>query len=222
MFHPGGRPVAFTWDYDRGELLADGIVHAVGVVLAVVGAVALVIVSAASTHGLETASILIYAAGLLAMLGLSAAYNMWPISSGKWLLRRFDHSAIYLLIAATYTPFVAKMGGGLVPLALLAWVWSISIIGIALKLLLPGRFDRLAVVLYLLLGWSAVVAYRPVIDVLPSSTLWLLAAGGLLYTAGVVFHLWHSLRFQNAIWHGFVLAAALCHYTAVLGGVALG
>ena len=149
------------------------------------------------------------------MLGFSAAYNLWPVSRIKWLLRRFDHSAIYLLIAATYTPFIAQMKNGLLATTLLAGVWTVAAVGIVLKLALPGRFDRFSIVLYLALSWSGVAMYE-VIAALPASTLWLLGAGGLLYSFGVVFHLWESLRFQNAIWHAFVVLAAACHYTAVI------
>jgi hemolysin III len=98
---------------------------------------------------------------------------------------------------------------------LLVAVWLVAIGGVLLKLLWPGRLDRLSVALYLLLGWAGAAAY-PVMATLPSSTLLLIAAGGVLYSAGVGFHLWESLRFQNATWHAFVLVAAGCHYTAVL------
>jgi hemolysin III len=104
---------------------------------------------------------------------------------------------------------------------LLLGVWSVAVLGIVLKLALPGRFDRISIGLYMLLGWSGVMAYEPVVATLPSAALWLIAAGGVLYSAGVVFHLWEGLRFQNTIWHGFVLVAALCHYTAILDCVAL-
>jgi hemolysin III len=216
-----GRPSGLSWDYDRRELLADGVVHAIGVGLALIGAVLLIIVSGNSTQAVKTASLLIYAAALLTMLGLSAAYNMWPLSPRKWLLRRFDHSAIYLLIAATYTPFIAQIKVEMATVGLLLAVWSLAIVGIVLKLALPGRLDRLSIGLYLLLGWSGIMAYEPVAATLPESTLWLIAVGGLLYSTGVVFHLSERLRFQNAIWHCFVLMGALCHYTAVLDGVAL-
>jgi hemolysin III len=154
--------------------------------------------------------------GLLLMLALSAAYNMWPISPAKWVLRRFDHSAIYLLIAGTYTPFLAQTKNVLGSAGLGLGVWLSAAIGMALKLALPGRFDRLAIVLYLLLGWSGVIAYDTLASALPSASLWLLAIGGILYSLGVVFHVWRGLRFHNAIWHGFVLLAASCHYAAVL------
>ncbi len=217
-----GQPASVTWDYDRVELIADGIVHAIGVSLGMAGAIVIVIVAANSVHTTDMPSIVIYTIGLLSMLGFSAAYNTWPISHTKWVLRRFDHSAIYVMIAGTYTPFIAQMKGDFVVIGLLIGVWVTAVVGVILKLLLPGRFDRLAVVLYLILGWSGAIVYEPVATALPSLSIWLLAAGGVLYTAGVVFHGWQSLRFQNAIWHVFVLVAACCHYSAILYRVAYG
>ena len=220
MVISNGQPASVTWDYDRVELIADGIVHAIGVSLGVVGAIVIVIVAANSAHTADIPSIVIYTIGLLSMLGFSAAYNTWPISRAKWVLRRFDHSAIYVMIAGTYTAFIGQMNGDFVSIGLLIGVWLTAVVGVTLKLLLPGRFDRLAVILYLILGWSGAVAYEPVVAVLPSLSIWLLVAGGALYSAGVVFHGWQSLRFQNAIWHRFVLVAACCHYSAILCCVA--
>jgi hemolysin III len=202
-------------------LIADGIVHATGVVLGLVGAIAIVLL-AVDARLTELVSTGIYIFGLVAMLVLSAAYNMWPISPTKWILRRFDHSAIYLLIAGTYTPFLAAMKIGIASVALGVGVWSSALIGIVVKLALPGRFDRLAVALYLLLGWCGVVAYDLVASAVPSTSLWLLVIGGVLYSIGTVFHGWRRLRFHNAIWHSFVLAAAGCHYSAVLNCLASG
>ena len=220
MVISNGQPASVTWDYDRVELVADGIVHAIGVSLGVVGAIVIVVVAANSARPADIPSIVIYAIGLLSMLGFSAAYNTWPISRAKWVLRRFDHSAIYVMIAGTYTAFIGQMRGDFVSIGLLIGVWLTAVVGVTLKLLLPGRFDRLAVILYLILGWSGAVAYEPVVAVLPSLSIWLLVAGGALYSAGVVFHGWQSLRFQNTIWHSFVLAAACCHYSAILRCVA--
>ena len=221
MVISNGQPASVTWDYDRVELIADGIVHAIGVSLGVVGAIVIVIVAANSAHTADIPSIVIYTIGLLSMLGFSAAYNTWPISHAKWVLRRFDHSAIYVMIAGTYTAYIGQMNGDFVSIGLLIGVWLTAVVGVTLKLLLPGRLDRLAVVLYLLLGWSGAVFYEPVAAALPSLSLWLLAAGGILYSTGVIFHVWRNLRFHNAIWHGFVLVAAVCHYTAVLEYAAL-
>jgi hemolysin III len=210
------RLAGFPWDYDRGEIIADGVIHAIGICLGLIGVVVIVVLAVHSTKNVAIASVLIYAAGLAAMLGFSAAYNMWPVSHTKWILRRFDHSSIYLLIAGTYTPFIAQLKISIASAGLLTGVWLAAGVGVVLKLVLPGRFDHVAVVLYLLLGWSGVMAYGSVIAWLPSLTFWLLAAGGVVYSMGVIFHLWRSLRFQNAIWHAFVLLAAVCHYTAVL------
>jgi hemolysin III len=180
------------------------------------GAIAIVVFAINSLHTAEISSIVVYVVGLLSMLGFSAAYNTWPVSPAKWVLRRFDHSAIFVMIAGTYTPFIAQMKADLVAMGLLIGVWLTAVVGIILKLLLPGRFDRLAVVLYLLLGWSGAVVYGPLAAALPNLSLWLLAIGGTLYSVGVIFYAWRSLRFQNAIWHAFVLIAACCHYSAVL------
>jgi hemolysin III len=158
----------------------------------------------------------VYVAGLLAMLVLSATYNLWPVSRAKWVLRRFDHSAIYLLIAATYTPFITALKESYFAVALLVGVWCVAIFGIVLKLVYPGRFDRVAVGLYLAMGWSGVMLYDAVEKVLPVLALRFVFAGGVLYSLGVIFHVWQRLRFQNAIWHGFVLLGAACHYTAIL------
>jgi hemolysin III len=209
------RMPEYARNYDRVELIADAIVHVIGVSLGLIGAIAIVVVTVNSEHAADTGLIIIYAISLLSMLGFSAAYNTWPVSRMKRLLRRLDHSAIYVMIAGTYTPFVAQMKNELVSMGLLVGVWLTAAIGVALKLLLPGRFDNLAIVVYLLLGWSGVVVYPSIVSALPGLSIWLLAAGGVLYTLGVVFHVWERLRFQNVIWHVFVLVAACCHYSAV-------
>src|SRR5438132_7816825 len=201
-------PAAFAWNYDRSEIIVDGVIHAIGICFGLIGAVIIIVlVTTHSTTIVAPASVLIYAIALVAMLGFSAAYNMWPVSHTKWILRRFDHSAIYLLIAGTYTPFIAQLKNSFASGGLLMGIWFTAGIGVILKLLLPGRFDRVAVVLYLLLGWSGVMAYESMIATLPTFTFWLLTTGGVLYSMGVVFHVWRSLRFQNAIWHAFVLLA---------------
>ena len=207
---------AIRWNYDRAELIADGVVHGVGVLCGVVAATVLVVLTAVYATAFEVAIVSVYVAGLLAMLGLSATYNLWPISRAKWVLRRFDHSAIYVLIAATYTPFIMQVKDSVFAVALLIGVWCVAIVGIVLKLSLPGRFDRLSVGLYLAMGWSGFMLYDAVVAALPAMALWFVVVGGALYSLGVIFHAWQRLRFQNAIWHSFVLLGAACHYTAVL------
>jgi hemolysin III len=207
---------AMHWNYDRAEIIADGVVHIIGICFGLVAATVLIVLAAVYASTLDIVVSSIYVAGLLAMLGLSATYNLWPVSRAKWVLRRFDHSAIYVLIAATYTPFIMEMKGSVLAIVLLIGVWCAAIGGIVLKLRYPGRFDRLAVGLYLAMGWSGMMLYDSVVKALPTLAIGFVVAGGVLYSLGVVFHAWQRLRFQNAIWHGFVLGGAACHYTAVL------
>src|SRR6266576_4363946 len=128
---------AIRWNYDRVELIADGVVHAVGVVFGLIAATVLVVLTAIYASALNIVGVSIYAAGLLSMLVLSASYNLWPVSRTKWVLRRFDHSAIYLLIAATYTPFIMQLKDSYFAIAVLIGVWCLAIVGIVLKIALP-------------------------------------------------------------------------------------
>ncbi|YBV95704.1 hemolysin III family protein [Phyllobacteriaceae bacterium JZ32] len=206
-------PRQFRWNYDIAELWADGVIHVIGVVFAVIGAIAMVTFSLNAEPPALSIAAIIYVLSLVAAISVSAVYNIWPVTPTKWFLRRFDHSMIYLLIAGTYTPFTIKMGAQSWPL--LASIWTIAVIGIFLKLFLPGRFDRLSILLYLALGWSGVLVYDAMVESLSPTVIWLIAAGGIVYSLGVIFHVWERLRFQNAIWHGFVITGAALHYGAV-------
>jgi hemolysin III len=200
--------------YARDEVIADGIVHGAAIVAALCGGVFLL------TRGLhrdpkDIAALATYLLGLLAMLGFSAAYNMTPISPMKWFLRRFDHSAIYIMIAGTYTPLLLQLPDMQLALLLAAIIWVGAGVGVALKVFMPGRYDGLAVIAYLALGWVGIFAASSFMAVLPKITMLLIVLGGLLYSAGVPFYLWEKLKFQNAIWHVFVMAAAAVHFVAI-------
>lgn len=208
------EPAHGRFAFSRAELWADGVVHVLGIVLGATAVVALIVRVSAAAPLPDLIPVVIYSFALMAVLIVSAIYNLWPVSPMKWLIRRFDHSAIYVLIAGTYTPFLMKLGGSIVAQALLILVWAASAAGIALKVALPGRFDRFAIGLYLLIGWSGIAMWEGIAQ-LPATSLWLMVAGGVLYTMGVAFHVWHSLPFQNAIWHAFVLVASGCFYGAV-------
>jgi hemolysin III len=206
-------------DLTLHELLADGIVHAVAL-LAGLLAFPILLFHALQTAGIGMfAALAVYAAGFFLMWGFSLAYNMAPPSALKWLLRRFDHSMIYVMIAGTYTALIPHLDSG--------WAWTLGIVvwtgaalGIVVKVVLPGRYDRLAILAYVMLGWVGVIAIGPVSAALPAVSLWLIVAGGVTYVAGVAFYVWERLRFQNAIWHGFVAVAAALHFAAVAVAVA--
>jgi hemolysin III len=201
------------------EIVADGVVHAVAIVMGLVGFAFLF--EKIAVHGgmADTLAMAVYAAGFFLLFGFSCAYNMAPPSDMKAILRRFDHAGIYLMIGGTYTALLSQARASLSVVALAAAVWVAVIAGALAKIFLPGRLDRFAVRLYLALGWSAIFAAKPLADALPANSLALAAAGGVVYTAGVGFFLWESLKFQTAIWHAFVVVAAACQFAAVFFAV---
>jgi hemolysin III len=207
-------------DLTLAELLADGIVHALALLAGLIAFPLLLF------HGLQNAgagtfvALTVYAAGFFLMWGFSLAYNMTPPSALKWLLRRFDHSMIYVMIAGTYTAVIPHLDSPVWAWTLGAVVWTGAALGIVVKVALPGRYDRLAILAYVMLGWVGVIAAGPVIAALPTASLWLLVAGGLTYVAGVGFYVWERLQFQNAIWHLFVAIAAGLHFAAIAVAVA--
>jgi len=203
-------------DYTFPERVADGCIHAVSVAASLVALGALLVIGVKSQTLLWIVGLTIYGLALVATFSFSASYHLVVRPKLKELLRRFDHAAIFLMIAATYTPFVLIKMNTPWGLGLLAVVWTIAAIGIVLKLLAPRFLDGLSVALYLVQGWAVIAAWEPLMMALPGVALTLLMAGGVLYTIGVVFHLWERLPYQNAIWHGFVLSAASCHFAAVV------
>ncbi|PWR22362.1 PAQR family membrane homeostasis protein TrhA [Zavarzinia compransoris] len=208
--------------YRPGELLADRWLHLVGIGFALIGSAALLVLVALYGDAGAVAAVLPYMVGLNAMFICSAAYNMTKPSARREFLRRFDHAAIFLMIAGTYTPFTTRYLEGAWAIAITAVVWGIAVIGVAVKLAFPRRFERLSIGVYLGLGWILVIPLGQWFDTVEPSTAILIGIGGLLFSVGTVFHLWHRLAYQNAIWHGFVLAAALCHYAAVVRAMAFG
>ncbi|MFZ1962333.1 MAG: hemolysin III family protein [Roseiarcus sp.] len=219
MSLPASHPRLSKRAYSLGELVADGFVHTAALVAGLI-AFTVLFVKAPFRGGIgEGLAMAVYAAGFFLMFGVSLAYNMTPNSPVKWILRRCDHSAIYLMIAGTYTALLSLIPDSLWAIALAVFVWSGALVGVALKLFVPGRFDRIETGVYLALGWSAVIAFRPLVSALPAPTLALIVIGGLIYSVGVAFYLWHSLKFQNAIWHGCVALAAACHFAGVAWAV---
>jgi hemolysin III len=218
-----GRDAPVADEFPRhtaAERRADAAVHALGLTLGVAGCAALAAVALPGADLPRLVAVGAYAAGLLAMLGCSALYNLTPEGGRKRLFRRLDHAAIFLMIAGTYTPFTLVEIAGTWGTGLLAFVWTVAGIGIAVELLGLGRHDGRSVAAYLLLGWSVLAALGPLSAAVSPAGLALLVAGGVLYSAGVAFHLWTRLPYHNVVWHGFVLAAAACHYAAVLREVA--
>ena len=213
---------ASFFTYTRSERIADALVHGVGLAFGLGALIALVSLALGSGDLLLWVCLGIYAAGLLAMLGFSALYNLTRDVFWKGWFRRFDHAAIFVMIAGTYTPFVLVSIGGVLGVSLFIFVWAVAAAGVVLKLVFPTRFERSSTIAYLLLGWTIVVALDPLFAAVSFAGVALLAAGGVLYTIGTAFHVCTRLPYHNAIWHLFVLAAASCHFAAIVHEVAQG
>lgn len=205
----------------RAEWIADVVVHIVGLVLAVAGTVVLVSTAAESGSVKLTAALLIYAIGLLTMLGCSTLYNANTNRALCTFLQRLDLSAIFIMIAGSYTPLMLGRLDGPFAWTVLGVVWTAALAGVALNLLARWNAPRVYIALYLTLGWAALTVVDRLIHTLSPTGLALLAAGGALYTVGVVFHVNKRLPFNSAIWHAFVVAAATCHFIAIYLEVAL-
>ena len=202
-------------EYTRKERLCDGVIHLIGAGASVLASGALVFAVLPARDGDTLLAAAVYGAGLVAMFGASAAYNLTTRPDLKENIRRYDHAAIFLMIGGTYTPFALIGIGGEPGHVLLALVWPVAAFGVWLKLFRPRRFERGSVILYLALGWAGLAKAGAVVAALPTPTLVLVGIGGVFYTIGVVFHLWEKLPYHNAVWHAFVLTAASCHYAAV-------
>ena len=208
-------------DYTVRERIADGVIHAIGVAGSLVATSIVLTLAVPSLPAQSTASLVIYGLAMVAMFSFSAAYHLIPVPHWKSGLRRLDKAAIFLKIAGTYTPFAAVSLGGFLGFGLLGIVWSVALFGAFAMLFLRNGLRGYSVLLYLGLGWSVIVVVQPLFASVPLSAMILLGTGGMLYTVGVIFHLWENLPFQNAIWHLFVLAAASCHFAAVVDAVVL-
>lgn len=198
----------------------NSITHAVGAVAAVVSGVLLVNVAARSGDAWKVVSFSIYAVTLLLLYLTSTLYHSLR-GATKNVLRKIDHCAIYLLIAGTYTPFTLVTLRGTIGWTMFGVVWTLAVLGIAQELLYAGRRRVLSLVIYVVMGWLAIACTGPLVDGLGRAGFAWLAAGGLSYTAGIVFYATdHKVRHGHGIWHLFVLAGSICHYFAVLLHVA--
>lgn len=196
--------------------MAHASTHGFGALLAVIGLVVLVARAALYGDHWHVIGCSIFGATLVMMYTASTLYHAIPLARPKRILRVLDHSLIYFLIAGSYTPFTLVTLRGPWGWGLLVFVWALALIGVIFKIYATGRFERISLAIYLLMGWAVTVAIKPLVVALDPGGLALLAAGGLTYTGGVAFYVWERLRYHHAIWHLFVLAGSVLHYFAVL------
>ena len=205
--------------YPPREELANTLTHGVGAMLSVAGLVALVMRSWQHGDAWQITSTAIFGVTLVLLYAASTLYHAVKTERTKLLLRKFDHAAIFLLIAGSYTPFVLVTLRGPWGWSLFGVVWGLAVVGVSLKFWFAGRFRYVSTGIYLGMGWLVVIALKPLLAALPQAGfIWLLVGGGC-YTFGAVFYLWKSLRYHHAIWHVWVLAGSICQWIAVFGYV---
>ncbi len=204
--------------YSRGEEIANSVTHGLGLALSVAALSVLVTFAAMWGDAWRVTGCAIFGTSLMLLYGASTLYHAMRAPRLKQLFRALDHSAIFVLIAGTYTPFLLANLRGPWGWSLFGVVGALAIGGIVLKLFFAGRFHLFSTFAYLFMGWLILIAFKPLILTVPLGSLAMLLAGGLAYSVGTVFYLWHR-PYNHAIWHLFVLAGSACHFFAVLGVV---
>ncbi|MCG9575920.1 hemolysin III family protein [Vibrio tubiashii] len=203
-------------EYSTKEEFANTLTHALGMVLSIVGLVLLLLKSTENNADtLTITSMSIYGSSMIVLFLASTLYHAIPYKRAKRALKTFDHCAIYLLIAGSYTPFLLVSLRTPLAIGLMVVIWSIALFGIIMKLAFVYRFKKLSLVTYLTMGWlSLIVIYQLAMN-LSAGGLTLLAAGGVIYSLGVIFYVAKRIPYNHAIWHGFVLAGCACHFFAI-------
>lgn len=205
--------------YTLGEEIANGITHGIGVLLSIAGLVLLIIFATMHGNAWHIVSFSIFGSTLIVLYLASTLYHSLPKPSVKMIFKRIDHSAIFLLIAGTYTPFTLIHLRGAWGWTIFGIIWSLAIAGIILKIFTVTRYRKLSLILYISMGWLCVIAFNEMINKIPSLSLTLLIIGGMIYTLGVGFYIWKKLPYGHAIWHLFVLGGSTLHFFAVLSSL---
>lgn len=205
-------------DYAASEEVANWVTHGAAALAAAVGMVLLTMLATQRGDVWDIVGTTVFGVTMTLLYAASTMYHAVPDSDTQRKLRwrRYDQSAIFLLIAGSYTPFILSNLRTPVGWTLLAFVWIVAAIGIYGELSERTHSTKIRVGIYLAMGWSAVMAAGPILEVMPAAGLWLIGLGGMAYTLGVVFFLWRQLRYHHAVWHLFVIAGTACHYAAVV------
>ena len=202
--------------YTVGEEIANSITHGIGTALSIAGLVILIIVAESYENIWHIVSFSIFGSTLIILYLTSTLYHSIQRPSGKKILKTMDHSAIFLLIAGTYTPFLLVSLRGVWGWSLFGVIWGLAVVGIVIKSVYISKFQKASVVIYILMGWLIIIAFRELLNHLHFTSLIFLIVGGLFYTTGVIFYVWRKLPYNHAIWHLFVLGGSIFHYFSVL------
>ena len=202
--------------YTVQEEIANSVTHGIGAGMAVAGLAILVVLAILFGDTRRVVSFSIYGGSLILLYLASTLYHSIQHAKAKKILRIFDHASIYVLIAGTYTPFLIISIQGTLGWTVLAIVWALAIIGVLWKIFFIGKFEVIATMAYVLMGWMCVVLFGEMLAKVPPAGVVLLIVGGLVYTAGVIFYAWEKLPYNHAIWHLFVLGGSIFHYFSIV------
>jgi hemolysin III len=196
--------------------LANAITHGVGACLAIAALAILVVFASLQGNVWHVVSFSVFGSTLVLLYFASTLYHSIPFERTKPLFRKFDHMAIYLLIAGTYTPYCLVTLRGNLGWILFGVIWGSAVLGITLKAFFTGKKELLSTIFYVIMGWAAVFAFNPLHELLSPSGFWLLIVGGLCYTAGTFFFIRDKVKYNHSIWHLFVLAGSIFHFFSVM------
>ena len=214
--HPAKETEKEAPRYSIIEEIANSITHGVGAVLAIAGLIALIVYSGNYRDVWRVVGFSVFGASLFLLYLSSALYHAFPHGRIKHFLRLMDHSAIFLLIAGTYTPVLLVAMRGPWGWTLFGLIWSMALAGLIFELAFLGRFKKASLAIYIGMGWLAVIAIKPMLTMLPTGLLVFIVLGGVLYTTGIVFYVSKRLPYHHAIWHLFVLAGSTLHFLGML------
>jgi hemolysin III len=201
--------------YTRKEEIAHVLTHFIGIILSFIGLILLILKAYANGDGWHMIGFVIFGISLISLYTSSTLYHFVSGDKAKRYFRKLDHSAIYILIAGTYTPFLLTSLRGTIGWIMFVVIWIFAIVGILLKLTTQIKSKWVSAIIYLVMGWLAVFIAGPMIQNLSGISLIFLVAGGLFYSLGVIFYVWKKLPYHHAIWHLFVLGGSICHYFSI-------
>jgi hemolysin III len=207
--------------YSFGEEVANSVTHGFGWLLSAGGLGLIVTLAAINRNAVEIVAVSVFSATLIVLYGASTLYHALPGQQVKRLLRVLDHTAIYLLIAGTYTPIALAVIGGTKGWVLFGAIWSLAAFGVAVTVVGFKGAGWVEMALYLGMGWLAITVAKPLVATMDALPLWLLLSGGLAYTGGLLFYGWKKLPYGHMVWHLFVLAGSVLHFLAILFAVTL-
>ncbi|WP_162877042.1 PAQR family membrane homeostasis protein TrhA [Aeribacillus pallidus] len=205
-----------THIFSKREEIAYSITHGIGALFSIAALVLLIVF--ASTHGdaLHVISFSLYGATMVILYTASTLVHSFPPGKAKHIFEIFDHSAIYFFIAGTYTPFLLIAIQSALGWTLLGIVWGLAISGTIFKMFFVDRFLHLSTILYIIIGWLIVFAWKPLVAAVPTYGVVFLVIGGIIYSVGTIFYVWRGFTYHHAVWHVFVIAGSVMHFIAVM------